>query len=68
MPQSGDVRNRRCGQIATLFRGLGGGWNSADPPTGDGVQQFEPLDIAASGRQARPDGMGLRAEEITGPR
>jgi NodT family efflux transporter outer membrane factor (OMF) lipoprotein len=50
-----------------LIRALGGGWNTADLPTENGVLPFGPLDVTGSDRQPRPGGTELGVQGASEP-
>jgi outer membrane protein, multidrug efflux system len=61
------VQVSRLQAAVTLIRALGGGWNTADLPTENGVLPFGPLEYTDSGDQPRPDGAGQDTQAASKP-
>jgi len=48
------IETRRRQAAVSLIAALGGGWSTANLPSGDTVLPFSPLDPSAGGRPPRP--------------
>ena len=61
------VETARLQAAVSLVRAVGGGWDTTDLPSENGVLPFNPVAIAGSDRTPRPDGTGSGNVDASAP-